>query len=215
MANTNSPAHTLFKFGDMKVEILQGSILKPGVPVDAVVSTDDNYMTMGSGVAALLRKHAGAIEYVREAQDKCPVKAGSVVVTQSYGLKDLLNVDYVLHGAVIDYDTDVLSLPDLVEQTTANCLEQAEVLGLRSVPEAKRRGLRSILFPAFATGSGKLSMEDCARRMCNAIKAYVGRERPLKSIYIMLYLPDAADAKTTSADLAERSALNERPERAP
>ena len=160
MNDMGSPANTVFRFGDrMKVEILQGDILAPGIAVDAVVSTDDNYLTMGSGVSAALRKQAGSIDYVREAQVQCPVKAGSVVVTCSYGVKEALKADYVLHGAVIDFDTSDLGLSELVEQVTANCLEQAEA-----------RGLQSILFPALATGAGKLSMEECARRMCSAIK---------------------------------------------
>ena len=53
------------------------------------------------------------MNYVRKAQAQCPVKAGSVVVTPSYGLKNLLGADYVLHAAVIDYDRDVLRLSEL------------------------------------------------------------------------------------------------------
>ena len=193
MLDTDSRLKTLFTFGDIEVQILYGDIVDPGVPAEALVSTDDNYMTMGAGVARALRKLAGTIEYVREAQRECPVQAGSVVVTRSYKLKDLLGVDYVLHGAVIDYDSDRLSLADLGEQTTANCLQQAEALGLQS-----------IIFPAFATGSGKLSMEESARRMCTAIKAYVGRERPIKHIYIVLHRP------TDPSKLARYRAKNER-----
>ncbi len=188
MNDIGSPANTVFRFGDrMKVEILQGDILAPGIAVDAVVSTDDNYLTMGSGVSAALRKQAGSIDYVREAQVQCPVKAGSVVVTCSYGVKEALKADYVLHGAVIDFDTSDLGLSELVEQVTANCLEQAEA-----------RGLQSILFPALATGAGKLSMEECARRMCSAIKTYVAQERTVKDIYIILYLPAHAEASDLS-----------------
>jgi hypothetical protein len=73
MNGPGSPAGTLFKFGDrMKVEILQGDILAPGVAVEAVVSTDDNYLTMGSGVSRSLAAWAGP-EYVSQAQAQCPV----------------------------------------------------------------------------------------------------------------------------------------------
>ena len=200
MDGAGSPARTCFKFGDrMKVEILQGNILAPGVAVAALVSSDDNYLTMGSGVSALLRKDAGSIDYVREAQARCPVKAGSVVVTRSYGLKALLGVDHVFHGAVIDYDSDVLRLPELVEQVTANCLEEAD-----------RLGLQSILLPALATGAGKLSMEECARCMCGAIKAYVAQDRPVKEIYILLYRPGEAEGQGKAGDAARYQSLNER-----
>jgi len=61
MDSPSLPARAVWNFGNqMKVEILQGNILKPERVVQAVVSTDDNYMTMGSGVSALLRKNAGS-----------------------------------------------------------------------------------------------------------------------------------------------------------
>jgi O-acetyl-ADP-ribose deacetylase (regulator of RNase III) len=167
-----------FQFGSTTVKIIEGDILSPGVKVNAVVSTDDNYLTMASGVAKTLRTRAASDRYVRSAQAQCPAKAGTVVVTKGYGLKDLLGADYVLHGAVIDYDTSDLALEDLVELTTANCLAQAE-----------EYGLQSILFPAFAAGAGGLTKEQCARRMCTAFKAYLGQERALKEIYLILHLP--------------------------
>lgn len=196
MFNENGLCKTTFQFGTTTVHILQGNILKPGVTVEAVVSTDDNYLTMGSGVSKQLREHANSANYMRKAQSHCPVKAGAVVETKAYGLKQVLGVSHVLHGAVIDYDTDALPLPDLVEQATTKCLEQAETLEVYN-----------ILFPAFATGAGNLSMEECARRMCSAIKAYLGYDRPLKNIYIILYLPEEVDA---SASQAEYEALNQR-----
>ncbi|MFN8464343.1 MAG: CHAT domain-containing protein [Caldilineaceae bacterium] len=189
---------TEFIYGNTKIHILQGDILKPGITVQVVVSTDDNYLTMGSGVAQLLRQGANCEQYMREAQTHCPAKAGTVVVTKPYDLKQLLGVRRVFHGTVIDYDSDAQSLPDLVEQTSQRCLEQAEALGFRT-----------ILFPAFATGAGMLSMEECARRMCNGLKTHLGHDRPLKDIYIMLYLPEAVDTPA-AATRTECAALNQR-----
>ena len=199
MNDTGLSASTLFRFGDrMKVEILQGNILAPGVTVEAVVSTDDNYLTMGSGVSALLRKGAGSIDYVREAQAQCPVKVGTVVPTGAYQLPEHgLDVRRVLHAAVIDYDTSGSPLDQIVHQATANCLAKAEELELSS-----------ILFPAFATGSGGLTVETCARRMCTAIKTYVAQERPVKTIYLILYLPQ--EGKAEPAEIAQQAASNQR-----
>jgi O-acetyl-ADP-ribose deacetylase (regulator of RNase III) len=183
---------TQFEFGSTLVKILQGDIRAPGVKVDAVVSTDDNYLTMASGVARLLRKWAGPY-YVRAAQAQCPVRVGTVVTTKAYKLPDHgLDVKHVLHGTVIDYDTDDYPLEQVVYQATANCLERAEALGLKR-----------ILFPAFATGAGGLDMEACARHMGGAIKAYLAQERQLEAIYIMLYLP---------AETSQAAALIERNE---
>jgi O-acetyl-ADP-ribose deacetylase (regulator of RNase III) len=189
----NSPYPTQFKFGSTLVKILQGDIRAPGVKVDAVVSTDDNYLTMGSGVARLLREWAGPY-YVRAAQTQCPVQVGTVVATKAYRLPEHgLDVKHVLHGTVIDYDTDDYALEQVVYQATANCLERAEAMGLKRV-----------LFPAFATGAGGLGMEACARHMGGAIKAYLAQERPLEAVYIMLYLP---------AETSQASALIERNQR--
>jgi O-acetyl-ADP-ribose deacetylase (regulator of RNase III) len=136
---------------------------------------------MGSGISAALREKAGRW-YVRKAQEQCPVFSGTAVVTKPYKLKKhIKGIKYVLHGTVIDYDTEDLSLPESIYETTANCLETAEQLKLRK-----------ILFPAFATGSGKASMEECAHQMCGAIKTYLAEERPLEVIYIILYLPHDA-----------------------
>jgi O-acetyl-ADP-ribose deacetylase (regulator of RNase III) len=188
MPGAGDPLRTEFAFGSTSVAILVGNILDPGVDVEAVVSTDDNYLTMAGGVSEQLRVHSSAElgegdpEYVREAQIDCPVEAGTVVVTRPYGLRDYLpNVKYVFHGAVIDYDSE--RNPDerraLVAQTTANCLHEAE-----------KRAVQSILFPAFASGAGRLGKECCATAMCEAIKTYLAVERPVKWIYILLFGDD-------------------------
>ncbi len=188
-----------FQFGTTTVKILEGDIRSPGVEVDAVVSTDNNYLTMGSGVSKMLRTGAASDRYVQYAQKQCPVKAGKVVVTRAYGLKVLLGADYVFHGAVVDYDTSDFLLEDLVELTTANCLAQAEELGLRS-----------ILFPALGAGAGGLTKEQCARRMCSAIKAYLAQERPLKEIYLILHLPPEPEDEAERDSFLSRKAANSR-----
>ena len=198
MPDPDNPLKTEFQFGSTAIRIIQGDIIKAGISVDAVVSTDDNYLTMGSGVAHVLATHAGPY-YVRAAQAQCPVRAGTVVVTRTYQLPEHgLDAKYVLHGTVIDYDTDDLPLEQLVYQTTANCLEKAEELRLRS-----------ILFPALATGAGGLDMETCARRMCTAIKVYLAQERSVKKIYIILYLPEEAGDASESARVAELRSRNQ------
>lgn len=171
-----------FKFGSTTVRILEGDIKNPGVDVDVIVSTDDNHLTMASGVSQHLAQAAGP-KYVSEAHapGKCPVKAGSVVQTKPYKLKgkSFPSVKKVFHAAVIDYDTADQPLEDVVKEATENCLEQAEELRMRS-----------ILFPAFASGAGRLDMQKCARQMCSAIKDFLARERRIKEINLILYLPD-------------------------
>ena len=201
MTETPFVPETCFEFGTTRVQILEGDILHPqdngqDVQVDAVVSSDDNYLTMGSGVSARLRDNTGLPEeqrgYIREAQRDAPVKAGTVVVTRPYDLRNKLGVDCVFHGTVIDYDAatgDVLK-GKIVERTTANCLAEAE-----------NRGLRSILFPAFAAGAGGLAMEDCARRMCTAIKTFLAQQRRIERIYVIIYRPESKECFVREANL--------------
>lgn len=180
MSNFNKLLKNESQFGNTRVKLIERDILNPGDKVEAIVSTDDNYMTMGSGVSNYLKKNAVKENdkgYIHEAQAQCPVKAGSVVVTKPYYLTDKIpTLKYVFHGAVINYDTDDPSLQQLVFQVTSNCLDKAEELKLRS-----------IVFPAFATGSGMLLLERCAELMCSAIKRFLSRNRRIEDIYITLF----------------------------
>lgn len=202
MPDDDRKLRTAFPFGGTVVRILQGNILDPPVEggVEAVVSTDDNYLTMGGGVARQLRLNANSEEYVRTAQAHCPVEAGTAVVTGAYGMEDTIpGVKYVFHGAVIDYDSDDLSLEELVYRATTDCLEKAE-----------ERRLRNILFPAFATGAGGLPMSVCARQMCSAIKKHLADYRQLQTIYVILYRPDPDTTDVEQAELKEMEAGNQR-----
>lgn len=180
MSNFNKLLKNEFQFGNTRVKLIKNDVLNPGEKVEAIVSTDDNYLTMGSGVSNHLKKNAVKENdkgYLHEAQAQCPVKAGSVVVTKPYYLTDKIpTLKHVLHGTVINYDTDDPKLPQLVYQVTLNCLEKAEELKLQS-----------IVFPAFATGSGELPLERCADLMCSAIKRYLTRNRRIEDIYITLF----------------------------
>ena len=174
-----------FAFGETQVRILEGDL--ENLPrelcesLDAVASSDDNYLTMGSGVSRLLAKRAGP-DFVRDAQARCPLHSGDVVLTDLHDLHGLFpNAKKVLHAAVIDYDTRDVPVEHAVHQATLNCLTLMEV-----------NGLSTVLLPAFATGAGGISMEACAQQMCGAIKSFLAHERPdISTINIFLYLPGA------------------------
>ena len=173
-----------FQFGNTTVEIFEGNILNPPASVDAVASSDDNYLTMGAGVSLRLAQKAG-LAYVQEAHRQSPLEAGTVLVTGPGDLPSQIpNVKHVLHGAVIDYDTDNHTLEQLVDEVTINCLRAAE-----------KRSIARLVLPAFATGrGGDLDFASCARRMCTVLKAFLAFSRGLKWIYIALFLPPEADA---------------------
>jgi len=78
---------------------------------DALVSSDDNYLSMGGGVSmALLRAGGDAIRY--DARKHTPVELGDAVVTTAGALP----AKYVMHAVTIDYTNNVRA----TEQTIAS-----------------------------------------------------------------------------------------------
>jgi O-acetyl-ADP-ribose deacetylase (regulator of RNase III) len=183
---------TTFSFGSSTVRIVFGDIFNtiPGIVEAALVSSDDNYLTMHTGVSGSLREKLGNV-YVQELQAKCPVEAGTVLCTRLSNLKDYPknfenklpeNVDYVFHAAVIDYDRSDRQIEDIVEAATTNCLNRAEDLGIAS-----------LIFPLMgAGGAGEDQVRRCARAMAMAIKAYLAQERPVKEAVLVLRDASAA-----------------------
>ena len=93
-----------------------------------IIITPDNYLSMSSGVSKALAVKAGK-KYIHQAQVQAPVTAGDVVVTGPGDLPEKgLEVKHVLHGTVIDYDTEEQPLEQLVYMTTLNCLKKAKIL---------------------------------------------------------------------------------------
>jgi O-acetyl-ADP-ribose deacetylase (regulator of RNase III) len=137
---------------DAEIEIVEGDITQ--VDVDAIANAANNHLWMGAGVAGAI-KRAGGEEIEREAVAKGPIAVGDAVVTGA----GRLSAKWVVHGAVMGQDlrTDA----ELVRATTTRCLEAAEEVGARS-----------LALPAFGTGVGGFPLEDCARIMIGAVRAY-------------------------------------------
>ena len=187
------PSHlkTTFTYGTSSVTIRMGDLLSnlTGSRVDALVTAEDNYLTMQRGVSRQLSERLGS-EYVRRAQESSPVRAGSVLVSDVSDHPSAGSLArFVYHAAVIDYDGGEKSLKELVSETSNDCLELAE-----------GSGLRSIVFPALGTGSGGLVMRESAACMCSAIKTFLGQERQVKEITIVLHVPEVE----VSAEEAEK-----------
>jgi len=92
-----------------------------------------------------------------------------------------LPYDYVIHGAVMGQDLKTSA--DLISRTTRSCLELADELGVSS-----------LALPAFGTGVGGFSLDECARLMIGAIADYAGRRSSLKRVALVLFGEEAADA---------------------
>jgi O-acetyl-ADP-ribose deacetylase (regulator of RNase III) len=87
------------------------------VPADVLVSSDDNYLTMGGGVSAAVRRAAGSA-LVADGRKHIPANLGDVVVTSA----GTLPAKYVFHGVTIDMRNAVYADAGTVRRITRRCL---------------------------------------------------------------------------------------------
>lgn len=138
-----------------ELSVVDGDIT--GLAVDAIGNAANDHLWMGGGVAGAI-KRAGGDEIEREAVGLGPIPLGTAVATGA----GRLAARYVVHGAVMGQDltTDAT----LVAETTSSCLRVADDLGVES-----------LALPAFGTGVGRFPLEECARLMVEAARAYEPR----------------------------------------
>ena len=149
----------------MQLEVVEGDIA--ALAVDAVANAANDRLWMGSGVAGAL-KRAGGEEIEREATAQGPIPLGSAVATGP----GRLPARHVIHGAVMGQD--LRANADLVARTTRSCLALADELGCRS-----------LALPAFGTGVGGFSLEECAAIMVREARAHapVSLERVIFAVF--------------------------------
>jgi O-acetyl-ADP-ribose deacetylase len=140
---------------DLQLEVAEGDIT--ALEVDAIANAANNALWMGAGVAGAI-KRAGGDEIEREAIAAGPIEVGDAVATGAGRLK----AEHVIHGAVMGQD--LRTSGELIERTTRRCVELADELGCRS-----------LALPAFGTGVGGFPLEECARLMVAAARAYEPR----------------------------------------
>jgi O-acetyl-ADP-ribose deacetylase len=155
----------------IELEVAEGDITS--LEVDAIANAANNHLWMGSGVAGAI-KRAGGEEIEREAVTQGPIEVGDAVATSA----GQLTARWVIHGAVMGQDlrTDA----ELVRRTTQSCLRVADELGAES-----------LALPAFGTGVGGFPLDECARTMVDAVRAYEPR-----SLQRVVFAVFGADAKT-------------------
>ena len=121
------------------IRIYQGDITN--LATDVIVSSDDNYLTMGGGVSYRIRSVGGSDIYT-EAQKLVPLSLGEVAITTA----GKLSTQKIFHGVVIDFDTIRGPSRKVIQQVIHTCLEKAN-----------NANYRSIAFPLLGTGTGGFS----------------------------------------------------------
>jgi O-acetyl-ADP-ribose deacetylase (regulator of RNase III) len=151
----------------LTVEVIEDDITQ--ADTDAITNAANNHLWMGSGVAGAIKRRGGDV-IEREAVDKGPIEVGSAVETTAGDLP----YDYVIHGAVMGQDLQTSA--DLIAKTTVACLELADDLHLSS-----------LALPAFGTGVGGFSLDECARIMIGAIDDFAQHPRNLDRVVLALF----------------------------
>jgi O-acetyl-ADP-ribose deacetylase (regulator of RNase III) len=156
----------------MDLEVVEGDITQLGV--DAIANAANDQLWMGMGVAGAI-KRAGGEEIEREAMALGPIEVGDAVATGA----GRLPARYVIHGAAMGQD--LRTTAELVRRTTRRCLEVADELGLRS-----------LALPAFGTGVGGFDVDECARIMVAAARAF--EPRTVERVVFAVFGSEAREA---------------------
>lgn len=142
---------SIYRIGEAELTVIYADITT--ISADVIVSSDDNFLTMGGGVSYSIRKKGGrTIE--EEVKKHIPANLGDVVVTSAGDL----DAKYVLHGITIDLEKwEFASNKDLSS------------IVLKAIKLADSLGQKSISFPALGTGAAGFPFQLAAQTMTLAI----------------------------------------------
>jgi O-acetyl-ADP-ribose deacetylase (regulator of RNase III) len=163
----------------IQIEIIQGDITdQPGL--DAIVNAANTELILGSGVAGAIYRRGGE-EIDRDGQAKAPIKLGEAAVTSAGRLPN----KYVIHAAAMGYRPEDAQVPKregslssaaIIADATRNSLLRAEELKLKS-----------IAFPALATGVAAFPVDECADAMIRVVEQYAS-EHPESSVKLVRFV---------------------------
>jgi len=159
-----------YAFEKSRINVIFGDITTS--TAEAIVSSDDYYITMGGGVSAAILQ-TGGHEIMIDAAKKVPAKLGDVVVTTAGRLK----AQYIFHAITIEQNSVEAGPRKTVNQCVSRCFDLLDALGLDS-----------IAFPAIGAGAAGFSYDEVAVEMAGVIAERLTRSD--RSIEVSLYLLD-------------------------
>lgn len=158
------------EYNQIDITFYSGNITN--LKTDVIVSSDDNYLTMGGGVSMAINQASGNQVYT-EAQIKAPIDFGDVVSTRA----GKLPVKAVYHGAVIDIDNRIKPNADVIRKVVR-----------KSLLKTQRDRYKSIAFPLLGTGTGRYSIFNAIEIMLKEIIETIQQEQiVLLEIIIVMY----------------------------
>ena len=153
------------------IRILQGDLTDQAV--DAIVNAANNDLTLGGGVAGVIRRRGGmSIQAECDALGTIPL--GEAAITGAGQLK----ARYVIHAASMR----------LGGSTTE---ENLRLSTRNSLLRAREKGLRTIAFPAVGAGIAGFPMQRCAEVMFDEVVAHLAGETSVEDVRFVLYDSDA------------------------
>jgi len=163
----------------MKIEIRQGDITEQP-DVDAIVNAANTDLVLGSGVAGAIRRKGGDI-IDKEGRQQAPISLGDAAVTMAGSLPN----KYVIHAAAMGYRAEDRLVPKKPgTESSDEIIRSATINSLRRAEELK---LKSIAFPALATGVAAFPMDECAEVMIGTVRDYA-EANSLSSIELAVFV---------------------------
>ncbi|MFN8476025.1 MAG: macro domain-containing protein [Anaerolineae bacterium] len=158
-----------FQFRRTTVTITRGDLA--AAVADALVCSDDNYLTMGGGASLALLK-AGGQQIREDARKHAALQLGDVVAMTAGALQ----ARYILFVIVVDFDRGVYAGEAQLREALLRCLRLADALSVRS-----------LAFPALATGFAGMAPAVAAEVMVRALADYLSGETGLTRVTLVEY----------------------------
>src|SRR6202795_2752349 len=150
-----------------RIVIQQGDLTD--MDTDAIVNAANNDLQLGGGVAGAIRRKGGE-EIQRECDAVGSIPIGGAAITSGGKLR----ARFVIHAAIMQ----------LGGETTARALRTSTVHSLRIASE---RGLRSMAFPAVATGIACFPLSECAQIMLREVAEHLKGPTSLERVHFVLF----------------------------
>lgn len=163
----------------MRIEVRQGDITEQP-DIDAIVNAANTDLILGSGVAGAIHRKGGDI-IDQEGRKQGPIRLGEAAVTTAGALPNR----YVIHAAAMGDRAADRAVPkkpgtgssaEIISNATVNSLKRAEELKLKS-----------IAFPALATGVARFPVDECAEAMISAAQRYAATH-PHSTIELVVFV---------------------------
>jgi serine/threonine protein kinase len=137
------------------LRIVCGDILEQRA--EALVSSDNDHLTMNAGVSASIRSAAGESVY-EEAKLHVPVHLGMAIATEA----GRLPAKHVIHAVTNTLEGPLFLWPppDIIKQVVSSCLQLASELHVRT-----------LAMPLVGTGGGGFAEDVCLDTMFHALAA--------------------------------------------